>query len=112
MRSWWLVSTTYPMYSRHWFCSPGLSYDRQTDRQILGTYLPTYYPLNKTLFCDCEMIHLQRGILRSSFAYTFEGLMDDGDTCTSFSFLVGWKGASKRIPKKERKMKKEKRKVV
>lgn len=64
---------------------------RQTDRQTDIRYLPTYYyyPLNKTLFCDCEMIPLQRGILRSSFAYTFESLMMDGDTCRSFSYLVG-----------------------
>lgn len=70
---------------------------QQTDRQILPTYLPTYLlPPNKTLFCDCGMIHLQRGILMSSFACTFESLMMDGDTCISFSYLVGTKGAGKR----------------
>lgn len=73
-----------------------IPYNRQTDRYYLPTYLPTYYPLNKTLFCGCEMIHLQRGILRSSFPCTLESLMDDGDTCRSFSYLVGWKGAGKR----------------
>lgn len=39
----WSVLTTYIMYSRDWFCSPGLPYNRQTDRY----YLPTYYPLTK-----------------------------------------------------------------
>lgn len=73
-----------------------LTTDRQTDITYLLLLLLLLLPPNKTLFSDCEMIHLQRGILRSSFACTFESLMDDGDTCISFSCLVGRKGATKR----------------
>lgn len=67
------------------------------------------------MFCDCGNGSIYKwGILRISFACTFESLMDDGDTCIRYLFHTWWAGKelAREFLKKEKKKRKGKGKVV